>query len=434
MEQYLSNVITDDDLQKIRPGEFNILRAPCGWGKTTFMFDDRILNFARAKKHVLYLIHNKTTRDFIAFTYKDKAKVFSDCNCNGWFDHRRKGLWTSEEDEDYVHVMCYQTFAALLRNEGTDWLGDIDLIVWDEFDDLKKYYEKEIKDVRKILPNFSRERLVALLQEGRATSLVNFVYRIKTHILEPGRIRLLAVSATPENAAYYFRDYVNYILDGKLEEKFHALETIYIESVVQAIHDDVFPLGRKYWCFTNFITDAFRIAENARSKGFNPLVLWSEDNPNWRHLMNTERKEALRMVREEHCAPPQYDFIITTSVNERGLNIYDTSIQDWICNSNIYEEVEQFLRARFNPARQYLLESSRGIIDFTQNGFPIDYYEWHNLEELRQLIIEKPIFTAGIEKKKIMSFNAVKKEYPELFEMRKYGRARETQYRIKPAE
>ena len=252
--------------------------------------------------------------------------------------------------------------------------------------------------------------------------------------MEPGRIRLLAVSATPENAAYYFRDYVNYILDGKLEEKFHALETIYIESVVQAIHDDIFPLGRKYWCFTNFITDAFRIAENARAKGFNPLVLWSEDNPNWRHLMTIERKEALRMLREEYCAPPQYDFIITTSVNERGLNVYDTSIQDWICNSNVYEEVEQFLRARFNPARQYLLESSRGIIDFTQNGFPIDYYEWHNLEELRQLIIEKPIFTAGIEKKKIISFNAVKKEYPELFEMRKYGRARETQYRIKPAE
>jgi len=27
--------------------------------------------------------------------------------------------------------MCYQTFAALLRNEGIDWLDDIDLIVWD---------------------------------------------------------------------------------------------------------------------------------------------------------------------------------------------------------------------------------------------------------------------------------------------------------------
>ena len=56
MVKYLSNVITDEDLNKINPGEFNIIKAPPGYGKTTFMFDDRILKFSRAKKHVLYLI------------------------------------------------------------------------------------------------------------------------------------------------------------------------------------------------------------------------------------------------------------------------------------------------------------------------------------------------------------------------------------------
>ena len=56
MASYLSNVITDEDLSKIRPGVFNIIKAPPGYGKTTFMFDDRILKFSRARKHVLYLI------------------------------------------------------------------------------------------------------------------------------------------------------------------------------------------------------------------------------------------------------------------------------------------------------------------------------------------------------------------------------------------
>ena len=60
--------------------------------------------------------------------------------------------------------MCYQTFAALLRNEGIDWLDDIDLIVWDEFDDFRPYYEKEVSVVKKVLPDFSREKLIALLQ------------------------------------------------------------------------------------------------------------------------------------------------------------------------------------------------------------------------------------------------------------------------------
>jgi len=43
----------------------------------------------------------------IASLHADKAKVFTDNNCNGWFLHRRKGVWTTDEDEDYVHVMCY---------------------------------------------------------------------------------------------------------------------------------------------------------------------------------------------------------------------------------------------------------------------------------------------------------------------------------------
>ena len=58
IEKYIANVITQEDLDSIQPGQFNVLCAPCGSGKTTFMFDDRILKFARAKKHVLYLIHN----------------------------------------------------------------------------------------------------------------------------------------------------------------------------------------------------------------------------------------------------------------------------------------------------------------------------------------------------------------------------------------
>ena len=200
MEQFLSQLIQPEDIEKIKPGEFNVLRAPRGSGKTTFMFDDKILELARAKKHILYLIQNTSTRDFIAARHNDKAKVFTDCNYNGWFSKRRekKGVWTAEEDEDFVHVMCYQTFAALLRNEGTDWLDDIDLIVWDEFDDIKGYYEKEVEKIKKVLPDFSSAQLVALLQEGSSRSIVNFIYQVKKFILEPAKLRLLAISATPE--------------------------------------------------------------------------------------------------------------------------------------------------------------------------------------------------------------------------------------------
>lgn len=434
-EQYISAVITQEELDNVKPGAFNILKAPRGWGKTTFMFDERILNFSRAKKHILYLIHNTLMRDKIAADNSGQATVFDSAdNVNEWFDYRNKTIWSTEVDDDRVHVMCYQTFAALLRKEGTDWLDDIDLIIWDEFDDIHGFYKKEIQILKKALPNFSEERLAALLQEGKPNSIVNFVYQIKTMVLDPGKITLLAISASPERAALYFRDYINYILKGQLEEKFFALETNYINDVCGAIKDGTIAPGRKYWCFTTYVTDGFRIERMGRAHGLNVLVLWSERNEQWRHLMTPERKEALRRIENEEDLPEEYDMIVITAAGGRGFNIYDTSFQDWICDSTEYEAITQYMRARFNPARQYLLNRAKGVVDFTRNGFPADYYEWHTLDELRDLVKEKPIFTKDDNCRKLLSFNAIKKEYPDLFESRKYGKARLTQYRIKPAE
>lgn len=432
--QYISEVITQDDLNRIVPGSFNILKAPRGWGKTTFMFDERILSFARAKKHVLYLIHNTLMRDKIVADNAEVATVFDNVGIDIWFDYRNKQFWNPEEDDDRVHVMCYQTFAALIRKEGYRWLDDIDLIIWDEFDDIHTYYRKEIQSLKKALPNFSEERLAALLQEGKPNSLVNFIYQIKTHVLDPKKITLLAISASPERAAILFREYINYILKGQLEEKFSAQETHYINSVCGAIKDGTICPGRRYWCYTTYVTDAFRIATIGEGYGLHALVLWSDKNENWRHLMTDERREAWRRIENEEELPEEYDMIIITAAGNRGFNIYDTSFQDWICDSTEYEPIVQYMRARFNPARQYLLESARGVVDFNCNGFPVDYYDWHSLEELRTLLVEKPIFSKDSARKKLTSFNAVKKEYPNVFESRRFGTKHLTQYRIKPAE
>lgn len=440
MNTFLSEIITDIDLNSVSAGAFNILCSPRGWGKTTFMFDERILNFSRAKKHVLYLVQNKATRDMIARDHADKAVVFTDAIGDAWFMHRHKSLWTSEADEDKIHVMCYQTFAALLRKEEqAEWLDDIDLIIWDEFDDIKGYYEKEVRQLKKILPSFSYEKLVSLLQAGRPNSIINFVYQIKSVVLEKKKIKLIAISATPENAALYFRDYINYILKGQLEEKFDAQLTYYINSAIDAMHaGEITPEGgRKYWCYAKYVSDVLRIKAAAEAVGFKVLALWSKDNLKYKALFSSEQEEGLNRILNEGLVPEQYDFVITTGVVGRSINVYDTSFQDWICNSDEYEDVAQYVRARFPPQRQYLLESARGLVSFTRNGLAPEYYEWHSIAELRELIKERPIYSAykeGEKQKKLPTFNAVLREYPDLFEQRQYSRKRTTQYRAKPAE
>lgn len=430
--QYLSQIIQEQELNSIQPGLFNVLQAPRGIGKTTFMFDERILSFARHKKHVLYLIHNKISRDAITQNHSDKAKVFTDNNCNGWFEHRRKGLWTSEEDENYVHVMCYQTFAALLRNEGTEWLDDIDLIVWDEFDDIRKYFMKEVNDLRKQLPDFSIDKITALLEMGNDKSIVAFIYKIKNLILDPAKITLLAVSATPELAANLFADYLNYILKGKIEEVYDAKKTLYIESVASALKNkEIIADGEhKFWCYTKYINDILRIETLARQCGFNVLSLWSRDNPKYKELWTPDKSDAIQLIQKEGLIPPQYDFVIVNDVIGRAIDIVDTNFQDWLCNSQDYEDIGQFIRARFEPERKYLLNNSKQLVSFIQEGIPSTYYEWHYIAELRELIVNQPLYRS--EGKPFKSWNEARKYFEEqgLMEERIYGKGRMKQYRF----
>lgn len=429
--EYLSEIIKPEEIQSIQPGKFNVLKAPRGAGKTTFMFDERILSFARDKKHVIYLIHNKMSRDAIVAKHGDKAIIYE--NNLEWLWNRTPNSFGVEQDEDYVHVMCYQTFSALLKNHGTDWLDDIDLIVWDEFDDIRKYLIKEVNELKKKLPNFSQEKISALLEEGNGGSLSSFIYKIKNVILDPARITLLAISATPELAANLFADYLNYIIQGKIENVFDAQQTLYIESVANALQSGLVKPGEghKFWCYTKYINSILRIETLAREAGFNVLSLWSRDNPNYKQLWTEEKTIGFNSIMKEGLIPPQYDFVIVNEVVGRSIDVIDTNYQDWICNSCVYEDIGQFIRARFSPERKYLLKSTKPTItiDVQSSEIPAIYYDWHSVSELREIIKGNPLYDET--GKAFLVWNQARKFYEDKIEFRRYGKKQESQYRFK---
>lgn len=436
--KFLAEIITQDNLNSIKPGRFNILAAPRGIGKTTFTFDERILNFARDKKHIIYLVHTKNLRDHIHSRYPDITVAFTDENTDGWFNNRNKRQWTSDEDVNKIHIMCYQTFAALLRR-GIDWLDDIDLIVWDEFDDIQQYYISEIKKVKKEFPDLNEARLAALLQEGKHTSIAAFIYQIQTIILEPARIRLLAISATSEIAATLFGDYVNYIIHGRLAEVYDARETIYVESISAAVNEGLITPQQDIcpWVFTPRISDIMRLAEVFKAKHFNVLMMWSFDNPSWRSYVTEEQRRDSEIVNTTGFVPAQYNCVITNQVAGRGLNIYDTRFQDWLCDSQQYSDIGQFIRARYAPRRKYLLNSARRLVEFIreEGHFSSCYYTWHTKEELKELLNFYPIYNKQFDKQ-LENWSQVIKEWEDtiIFEDRRYGRNHIKQYRIAGAK
>ena len=114
----------------------------------------------------------------------------------------------------------------------------------------------------------------------------------------------------------------------------------------------------------------------------------------------------------------------------RAWSLYKTTFQDWLCKSQDYEDIGQFIRARFGPERKYLLNNSKQLVSFIQEGIPSAYYEWHYIAELRELIVEQPLYRS--EGKPFKSWNEARKYFEEQgqIEERIYGKGRMKQYRF----
>lgn len=442
--QFLSQLIGEEEIMSIQPGKFNVLKANAGAGKTTLLLEDKIIkNFARNRSNVVYLIHNLNTQEFIATRHMTCAKAFDQVDTDNWLLHR-KGVKTFEEpNDDYVHIMCYQTFAALIRNEGTQWLDDIDLIIWDEFDDIRSFYKTETNSLQKLLPTANNQLLHSILSDYNPQSLSSFIKIMKEEILEPGRIVLLAASASPEVAAALFQDYLNTITFGEAQIQFAAKERIWYKDLQQAFKDGtIHPApGRVYWCFTTFIWEEHNVERGAKGVNFDPIVMWSVNNQAHRHEWSSDHDNWDDCLKHNKPLPMNHDFIIVNGAYARGIDITDTRITDWIFAGESYEELVQFMRARFDPEREYLPIKMKGMVQFIQDGIPANYYKWHTLEELKELLIDEPIFKDWREEelnntkwegKPFTTWESVKKYYGDKIEHRRFGRNRITQYRFKP--
>lgn len=165
-----------------------------------------------------------------------------------------------------------------------------------------------------------------------------------------------------------------------------------------------------------YIGDILRIEMLAQQAGFNVLSLWAKDNQKYKELWT----EAMTLIQKEGVIPPQYDFVIGRAI--------DTNYQDWICNSCVYEDVGQFIRARFSPERKYLLKSTKPTItiDVQLSKIPAIYYDWHTVPELLK---SEPLYDdTG---KAFLIWNQARKFYEDKLETRVYGRKQLRQYRFK---
>lgn len=304
--------------KEIQYGKLNIITAPCGSGKTTFV-EDKLWKEAWWGD-LLYLIDSKNGLD--AFKARGEQKEY-----NGEIYYKHKG----------ITAMTYGTFAMLCIHKPDEWLwdGEEALIVCDELQSAIRWS----KIPQKNSPVNLHE--VALLELHK---------RIKTGA------RVVAITATPSTIKQAFeREYVNVPIHGKL--KHYRAEKKRIFRNLQEIIPQL-PADKRGIIYTPQIRQFTDIQSELAKRGIKADGFWSIKNTD--HEMSEEELSIRNSVILHGVIPDDIQVLLINAASETSINI--TSPVDYVVvnDSNPDTQIQAVGRVRHDLETVYLRDLSPG--------------------------------------------------------------------------
>ena len=306
-------VILFDEIQH---GKLNIINAPCGSGKTTFV-EQRLWTQAYWGE-LLYLIDTRNALE--AFRIRGEEKEF-----NGEKYYKHKG----------ITAMTYGTFAMLCIHKPDEWLWDDEdaLIVCDELQSAIKW--------SKIKQENNRINL-------HEVALAELHKRIKTGA------RIVAITATPSTLKKTFEhEYVNMPIHGKLKH-YRAERRQNFRNLKEVLPQ--LPADKRGIIFTPMIRQFFDIQSELAKRGIKADGFWSVNNMD--HNMTEEQLEIRRSVVLHGIIPENIQVLLINAASETGINI--TSPVDYVVvnDSNPDTQVQAVGRVRHDLETIYLRDLS----------------------------------------------------------------------------
>ena len=306
------------NLKEIQYGKLNIIDAPCGCGKTTFV--EKKLWQEAWWGDLLYLIDTRNALE--AFKVRGEVKEF-----NGEIYYKHKG----------ITAMTYGTFAMLCIHKPEEWLWDDEnaLIVCDELQSAIKW--SKIK----------QENNHVNLHE---VALVELHKRIRTGA------RIVAITATPFTIKKAFQhEYVNMPIHGKLihyrakrKQNFRSLKEILPQL----------PADKRGIIYTPQIRQFFDIQQELAKRGIKADGFWSVNNMD--HNMTEEELDIRKSVVLHGIIPDNIQVLLVNAASETGINI--TSPVDYVVvnDSNPDTQIQAVGRVRHDLETIYLRDLEPG--------------------------------------------------------------------------
>lgn len=315
---YLTEII-DKENPKFKSN--NLILAPTGSGKTTFINERLIEN----KEHtILMLVSTETLKFQLAPDDNEVRKALG----NRMFTSNNKNVFG---DALYkMHVMTYAEFGERIYVNSDFW-RDITQVFCDEIHSLPEYVKYGNKTNGGLI---HAQRLLFTKHENK---VIYYFTATDHNLLEMERERPGTMSCV---TTFDYRNYDNIMKFVPRATR----EITNIEQIRQYLMDR--NEGFKYYkykgiAFSKRISSLKAISEMVIEEGFNPLVLWSENNDN--HLLTSEQKEAKIELLTTNRIPEPYDFLIYNSAYQEGWDLKDNSVKLAIMNTTNETEYVQAL-------------------------------------------------------------------------------------------
>lgn len=368
------NYPTVSDIKlSFKKGNYNIIDCEVRTGKTYWAVNN-LKQFSRdgMLNRILFLVDTNALKDNILAEYSDFC-----CNADEWWQFRSS--WGEQENK--IGVMCYQAFGAKVMKDDIPFLSEIDCICWDECDSIFDFAAQAFAKARKTdfaRANLSNEEVLAGIQHFSTKKEYMPLVLLSEweKIVREGKILCIGLSATPERAKVYYESIVHCANQGRLENAYHALETVYFTDLAEHIKTLPILSDKGYWCYSEFIRVNQKIVELANNLGFSAIELHSANNKDF--PLNEEQKLAVDIIETSGMVPLKYNFVVVNKAFARGFNLHDKRFNQLIVNSTDLVDREQARRQTFEIRCQHFKTLFPSI--------PLEYLNrWLSAKECREL-------------------------------------------------
>lgn len=383
-----------------RRGMYNILDCGTRTGKTYWAVN-HLQDYTRdgALNRVLYLVDTNALKDSILESYSDvcaDADIF-------W---ETPSIWG--ETTNKIGVMCYQGFGMkLLKGQG-QFLGNVDVICWDECDSIFDFATSAFKlartrDYNRKDKEFSNAEILSVIQTYSSTKeyLPLILLGKWEEIINAGRILCIGLSATPERARKYYSSLVSASNTGKLEAGYRIAADIYFTNILTHIKKLTPEPGRGYWCYSPFIEPNQGIVNAANERGFNAIELHSLSNAD--KPMDAEQKRVYDIIVTTGMVPMEYDFVVVNKALARGINIVDKRFDNVIIDSYDADDRIQAPRQTFQYQRHLKTLCSQIPDEYLNRWLTIP-----ECRELAELMAVPSLDKVNKNNSKIMTWNSLR--------------------------